>query len=311
MTRAVARWLWLAAACTAPGCGRPSPLQRIEIADPRAYWVDGGFAEMVPALRPPTSLDGRDRITTWLRVPDGEAIGVRRLDDGRAVVRYPRGTIADRVELRESVLSPDDQHAWDVLDVRGTRLDGDGAEQFHCLQPAGRGGELAGFAWPRNDADAERAAADGLVALARRRLADADDPAPQPAQTLRLARLRQLTRCEPCHDHGRRERTRIADGGPRRATDDAGFYSILGVLSDSGPLENHRPRELNTDDPFVSVSRPGGGAVPRAELDLPRALASGRSHERAVCRSRRYLFDHMDGEARRAFAQAFAECGIR
>lgn len=296
MTRA---W-WLA--CAIAGCSRPSPLESVAIADPAAHWPGGGFAEMVPAILPPTSLAGDDRITTWLRIPDGAAIGARRLDDGRAVVRYPPGTIADRVELREPVAAPDDDHAWRVIDVRGTRLDGDGREQFHCLQPTGRGDALAGFAWPRGDATAERAAADGLVELARGRL----DGAPGP-----LARLRRLTHCEPCHDHDRRERTRIADGGPRRATDDAGFYAVLGVLADAAPLEDHRPRDRNADDPFVAIARPGDGGVPRATLDLPRALAAGAPHAAAVCRSRRYLFDHMDSDARAAFAAAFAECGIR
>jgi hypothetical protein len=130
MTRA---W-WLA--CAIAGCSRPSPLEPIAIADPAAHWPGGGFVEMVPAIRPPTSLAGDDRITTWLRIPDGGAIGVRRLDDGRAVVRYPPGTIADRVELREPVSAPDDDHAWRVIDVRGTARRRR-PRAFHCLQPTG------------------------------------------------------------------------------------------------------------------------------------------------------------------------------
>ena len=109
----------------------------------------------------------------------------------------------------------------------------------------------------------------------------------------------------------RRGAHRIADGGPRRATDDAGFYGVLGVLADAAPLEDHRPRDRNADDPFVAIARPGDGGVPRAALDLPRALAAGAPHAAAVCRSRRYLFDHMDPDARAAFAPAFSECGIR
>jgi hypothetical protein len=93
----------------------------------------------------------------------------------------------------------------------------------------------------------------------------------------------------------------------------------------SSPLEQHRPRDLNADDPFVSVHcatlamtpvQIGStyscvdGSVPLARLDLARGLAFGRPHELAVCDSRRYLFDHMDDSARNAFAAAFAECGI-
>lgn len=295
---------WIAVACLAPACRRSS-LHPIEIADPKAHWAGGGFAEMVPAIRLPTSRDGSDRITNWLRVPDGTRIGVRRLDDGRAVPSYPRGTIADRVELVESALAPEDQHAWSVIDVRGTRIDDDGVEQFHCLQPTG-GGALAGFEWARDDEAAERAATDGLVdIIARARLDDDDAPAPG------LARFRRFAHCQTCHDHDRRERTQVSERGPRRATDDAGFYSMLSVLADAGPLEDHRPRDLNADDPFMTLSRPADGTAPRARLDFARALASGRPHEAAVCRSRRYLFDHMDDEARRGFADAFTECGIR
>jgi hypothetical protein len=288
------------------------PLEQVAIAEPAAHWAGGGFAEMVPAIRPPTSLAGDDRITVWLRIPDGATLGVRRLADGRAVVRYPPGAVADRVELREPVAWPDDQHAWRVIDVRGTQLDrgeaGDGAEQFHCLIPGGHSGALTGFAWPRGDAGAERAATEGLVALAR--AADAAGDAAASTDLPDLARLRRLAHCEACHDHDRPEHTGLAGAGPRRATDAAGFYAILAVLADTAPLETHRPRDPNGDDPFVTVARLGGG-VPRATLDLRRALAAGAPHALAVCRSRRYLFDHMDAEARRAFAQAFSECDIR
>jgi hypothetical protein len=50
--------------------------------------------------------------------------------------------------------------------------------------------------------------------------------------------------------------------------------------------------------------------VPRAHLDLAAALAAGKAHAIAVCWSRRYLFDHMDADARRAFSQAFSDCGL-
>lgn len=286
-------------------CSRSPAIERIAIDDPAAHWIDGGFAEMVPAIRLPTTLDGKARITSWLRVPEGGRLGVRRRRDGRTVLTYPDGTVADRVELRESATAPDGDHAWNVIDVRGTRLDGD-AEQFHCLQPTDDG-SLAGFAWARGDGAAERTAADRLVDLVAARPPGRETD----ARAARLERLRRLTHCEPCHIHGRRERTQISEGGPHRATDGAGFYSMFAVLGDEAPLEDHRPRDLNADDPFMTLTRADRGAVPRARLDFARALASGRDHERAVCRSRRYLFDHMDDDAREAFAHAFSECGIR
>ena len=290
---------------TTPGCSRSPAVERIEIDDPVAHWIDGGFVEMVPSIRLPTTPSGNDRITNWLRVPDGERIGVRKLNDGRIVPIYPDGTIADRIELREPATRPEGIHAWNVIDVRGTQLDGD-TERFHCLQPTADGA-LVGFVWSRGDGAAEHAAADQLVDLvAHHRPGGEND-----SHTARLERLRRLTHCEPCHVHGRRERTQISEGGPHRPTDGAGFYSILAVLTDESLLEDHRPRDLNAGDPFVTMTRPRRGAVPRARVAFVRALAAGRDHERAVCKSRRYLFDHMNDEARGAFADAFAACSIR
>lgn len=284
------------------GCHR---LDSIEIDDPKAHWAGGGFAEMVPPIRRPTSADKTDLITVWLRVPAGGRIGVRSIGDGRPTLVYPPGTESDRVELHEPVDAT--EHAWEVMDVRGTRLEAAGRERFHCLQPTGRDKALAGFEWRRDDDSAERAAADGLAKIAA--VGSLAELEPEDRLPL-LARLRRLNHCQPCHEHDRPECRHVGAPGPRRATDGAGFYSTLAVLSDSAPIERHRPHDLNAEDPFVSIERAGDDAAPVARLDFARALASGRPHEQAVCRSRKYLFDHMDDAARQAFAKAFAECGI-
>lgn len=255
------------------------------IDDPRAHWPGAGFVEMVPEIRLPTSRDGLDRITIWLRVPADRRIDVRRLADGRVVPSYPVGTVADRVELVEPADDRDD-HLWQVSDVRGTTLDDDG-EEFHCLRP--EGDRLTGYTWRRGDARAEQLAADRLFAAA--------------------PRLKRLAHCEGCHDHDRREHTALVDAGPRRATDDAGFYGVLSVLSDTAPLEDHRPRDLEGDDRFVAITRTPS-TIPIAHADVARAVASDRPHERAVCRSRRYLYEHMTEAAREAFATEFADCAI-
>ena len=54
----------------------------------------------------------------------------------------------------------------------------------------------------------------------------------------------------------------------------------------------------------ASFENPEGG------LDVTRALAAGDERTVAMCKSRRYLFDHMDDVARAAFADAFEACGI-
>ena len=272
-------------AATAACSSTPPSLEPVTIDDPRAHWALGGFVEMVPEIRLPTSRDGMDTITVWLRVPEDRRIDVRALADGRVVPVYPAGTIADRVELVEPADGAG-EHLWRVSDVRGTELDGDG-EVFHCLRPDGD--RLAGFAWRRGDARAEQLGADRLFAGA--------------------PRLRQLARCESCHDHDRREHLALAEPGPRRATDDAGFYGVLSVLADTAPLEDHRPRDLEAGDPYVAITR-SPSTIGIAHADVARAVAADRPHEQAVCRSRRYLYEHMTEAAREAFAKQFADCAI-
>ena len=306
---------WIPAASIGQRRHAPAP---VEIADPATHWTADGFAEMVPPIRLPTSTNGHDHITVWLRVPDGAGIRVEH-DGDRLTLVYPPGTVADRVEMREPA-DADDEHAWRVVDVRGTRL-GDGDEYFHTLQPISRGARsLAGFEWVRSDPSAERAATDSLEGLWRGGLLR--DARPE-WQSREVDRLRRLNRCEECHEHERPERTRRTEGGPRRATDRAGFYVPFSVLRDDAPLEEHRPRDLNADDPFVVVScgdqaasrvgeafRCADDDVPVGHFDLGRALAAGDRHAVAVCRSRRYLHDHMDHQARAAFASAFTSCGL-
>src|SRR5262245_46360056 len=73
-------------------CGKsPSPVHAVEVARPSARWGHGAAVMLEPALRLPTSPDGRDRIVTWLALPEGGKITTQRL-------LLPAGTVADRVE---------------------------------------------------------------------------------------------------------------------------------------------------------------------------------------------------------------------
>ena len=125
-----------------------------------------------------------------------------------------------------------------------------------------------------------------------------------------------------------------APGSPTRQTDAAGWFVPETVLRDRAPLEHHRPREMNVDDPYVRFDCPaadgeatpaeivkhddgtrwpscGGKATAIGVLDVASALAAGDAHAKAVCASRRALFDHMDDEGKKAFAAAFEVCGVR
>jgi hypothetical protein len=278
------------------GCSRHAEPTAIRIDDPDQHWRSAGFVEMVTPLEPPTTAGGRDRITVWLELPDGEAI-----ERGPAL-RYPAGTVADRVEYIDGR----------IADVRGTRFTTGGVELFHVLRADGEA--LAGYEWRRGDADLERRATELATALV--------EPAAR-------ERFRRFNDCASCHQHDRPQATRDDGVGPPRATDSSGLYQVLAVLSDAAPLDHHRPRELNVDSPYLRVDCSDGtmprlhddgrGArhyvcashgVPVGHVELERARQAGDARALAVCRSRRYLREHMAPDARAAFAPAFAVCGF-
>jgi hypothetical protein len=278
------------------GCARDVEPTAIRIEDPDQHWHANGFVEMVTPLEPPTTPDGRDRITVWLKLPEGEAIA------SGPSLRYAAGTVADRVEYTGS----------EVTDVRGTRFVAGGIELFHVLRRDGSA--LSGHEWRRGDTRLERRAAD-LVA------SRADPPARE--------RLRRNNDCASCHQHDRPPAVRADTAGPRRATDSSGLYQMLAVLSDLAPIDHHRPRELNVDSPYLHVDCPDGSAaqlhddgrgvrryvcadngVPLGHVDIARARREGEPRALAVCQSRRYLMQHMTRDAREAFAPAFAACGL-
>src|SRR5262249_16671586 len=158
----------------------------IRIDDPGQHWRVDGFVEMVTPLEPPTTSDGRDRITVWLKLPEGEAIA------SGPSLRYPAETVADRVEYS----------AGEVVDVRGTRFVAGGGELFHVLRREGRA--LSGFEWRRGDAVREHRAAELVAARV----------AP-PARE----RFLRFNDCASCHQHDRPQAVRGDTAGPRRATD--------------------------------------------------------------------------------------------
>jgi hypothetical protein len=302
---------------------RPPGVGRISIVDPATYWTSRGFAHMTPPIRLP-SRDGKELIVVWLHVPDASRIGVARRADGSPTLIYPDGTIADRADMT------DGSSARTVTDVRGTRFAND-IEMFHVLRPLDPAG-LRGVEWARGDADAQRAATTEMLSQMRFPSRASGTPATDPG----LALFASQNDCAWCHVHDKPERRRIrpepasVDPPPNRGTDEGGLYTVASVLEDTAPLETHRALDMNEGDPYVTTTCADGSAaelavgrggrtrhfrcedqsVPRARLDLPRAIADGDGHAAEVCRSRGYLFDHMTREGREAFALAFAICGL-
>lgn len=285
---------------------------------PGTHWRDSGFVKMVPPVRLPSDQAGADRIVVWLKVGDG-TIGARQADDGRVLLSYPPGTVADRVESMGDA----------VIDVRGTTLERDGAELFHVYVAEHEApSALVGWEWRRGDFDAEASATRALLAqLDKTRRKMRGQPAPSKDQhQASLVSYERNNNCGACHAH---ERPLVTSGdGVHRPTDSAGFFVPLSVLAPAVPLERHRPWDMNVDDPFLSLTCPSGGTprlvtrvplrhyacptfeVPMGALDVDRALAAGDERTLAMCESRRYLYKHMDDDARALFAGAFAECGI-
>ena len=120
---------------------------------------------------------------------------------------------------------------------------------------------------------------------------------------------------------------------PNRGTDGGGFFQPETVLSDRAVIEQHRPREMNVDDPYIKFHCFGDGSSdsepvwtqrqngtkwptcadqsnPIGVVDIPAGLAANDIHVKRLCTSRKALYDLMNDEARKAFADAFAACKI-
>jgi hypothetical protein len=275
------------------------------------YWQSNGFAEMVGALRLPTNSARTEKIQVWLKVPDGSKIKARKVNGpkgDRITLEYPPGTVADRINFLQGRSL--------VGDVRGARINENGEMIYHVYGKAKKGDSfLSGYEWARKDDRADVVAGDALVRLLFKH---GDSPY---AKAFLVD-----SHCSACHEANSAAPMHMSDGLVRYETDAAGFFQVLTVVSDEETVRGHRDWDLNADDPFVSVwcgkkralamikegrrfyECPGGFPVGR--LNLVAALKAGDSHALGLCRSRRYIFEHMDEESRILLASAFAECGL-
>lgn len=287
-----------------------------------------GYAEMVPSLRLPTTHDAMDDVRVYLLVPPGHSISAYYLDDQeRYTLLFPVGTRMDRVEsLRYQ--SGKGELGETPVDVRGTLIEAGGRQRFHCLRPeSGKPlAPLLGWSWSANDTAAREEATRRIMALAARVGTPVDGP---PLSGDALAALGHLNDCARCHIANHRREVSVGSAPfPRRETDASGFYVPLSALNSEGAVAATRPLDLNAGDPYVDVRcgkgparlvhdgewiwyRCADGSVPVGRRDVRTALAAGDEYTARVCRSRRYLHDHMDRAARQVFAASFRECGIR
>lgn len=307
------RWLvgsLLVFTLAAAGVARELPRPLASDADD----VTAGFFELVPAARLPTTEDEDQRIEVWLKVPAGAKISAEPSSSRDApTLLFPPGTVARRVE-RVRVAD-----GWAIVDVRGTEIVEGGAQRYHVLLPSdGEHARLLGVEW-RRGGGVDEDAAERVVSIARDAPVDAHGRARDRAG---LERLRRLNACSSCHA------VDAPSGGETgRPTDLSGFFVPLAVVEHETPVPDHRSRDVNADDPYVSIRCEAGeprlevdgkqrrwrcedGALPLLRRDVEAGLASGDDYTERLCASRRALWDRMDPIARHAFGAAFAACGI-
>jgi hypothetical protein len=303
--------------------GQDIQLQAVRIPNDQNYWQHSGFVEMVPPVWLPTDLSIHEYIRVWLYIPAGKKVSVQWLpDQKRYTLKFPPDTVADRIDGGE-----DQKQAMftvnGIADVRGARISADGKIEWHVYEPVpGESSKwLRGYAWLRTGPVGDNLAADSLIKLYY-------PGAPAKARQ-EMAEFRELNQCGTCHEPNRPLPTaETKDGLSFPETDADGFYQPITVLTDSMTLVDDRPWDLNVDDPYISVwcgrqkaklttkddtyrrySCPHQ-AVPTGKLDMLAALKHKDAHALGVCAARKYLYDHMEAEGRKAFAASFAECGI-
>ena len=300
-------------------------VRAVRIEQPARFWAQS-YTAMVPSIRLPTTHAGDDLIQVWMRLPTGGKVDVHYLhDQERFTLIFPPGTRSDRVEY---FLVPDADGAevWSPVDVRGTTIEADGSQRFHVLRPLDDrvGAALVGWSWPRDDELAQRAVDRKLRQLVKKVRRPPNKPPMDEAEARSMV---EFNHCAECHQPNLQRARFASQRSLERATDAMGFFVPHAVVQDRCVVANHRPRDLNSEDPFVSVTCDEGPArlrndvgheyyvcpddgVPMGARDVEAALRSGQEYTQRMCAARRYLYQHMTEQARDAFASAFRACGI-
>jgi hypothetical protein len=282
----------------------PDGVRLLGLDDPQTHWQRDGVVPMVPPAHHPSAMRDRDAVTVYVEIPDDGALSLVQRSDGRDVLSWPAGTVADRVE-RWGPAGSDR-----VVDVRGTRIDADGKRWHHVYRPTDTDADspLLGAEWPADDPERAVAAIDAFLdALAESPLVRRQaDPAAY------VSGVRGKLDCDGCHQPLRPDNERHAQHGlVNRGTDAAGFFTPSTVLHDEVPLERYGTWDRNLEAPFLEVRCAGAtptlpaateGAhpscpdrvVPTAHYALDDALRADQPHARAVCASWRHLASHID-----------------
>lgn len=296
----------------------PPGVTALGIDDPSSYHVREGFVRLVPPAHLPSSSPARDQVEIWVKLPAGALIELSEDEAGRPSLAFPPGTWADRVEWHG------DGDARRIVDIRGTRLEDDGAQTFYVYRPSAPDprASLFGLEWRRGDPAIQRAATEYLVAKVATLPPVVDMAEPRRADVLEGVRGRN--QCAGCHGLSRPENQHSRQHGlVDRGTDVSGFFTPRTVLWDEVPLEVYGAHDRSWDDPAIEV-RCSGAPVTLAEPDSGRrcpdgSIARGRLRWRttepeardllaAVCESRMWIADHMNATDRAKLAFSLDAC---
>ncbi len=269
----------------------------------------------------------------WLKLPEDGVIQYTPLPSDRWTLKFPPKTIVDRVDYWALGSDPSeptfDPAQGVVLDVRGAELDARGKTRWRVMRPerSGRGAPLFGYSWPRGDSVAASYVVDTMVAAMSEGMGFYAKLSGDKL-TRGQHRYRTISACNSCHPRNKPETTAIHKRRDHlyRATDDHGWFTPRSVFAKAIPFETYRPRDLNGEQPWLQALCPSGDAakrssmkgndtwtcegdgVPRGTLALASACAAGDRHARAVCETRRSLFERLDPAGKKALAAMVAAC---
>jgi hypothetical protein len=299
------------------GCrseGPPPGVTERRIDDPAGHHLREGFVQLVPPVHLPSSSPQLDQVEIWVKLPEGAVIELDLDEAGRPTLELPAGTLADRVEW----LGHGD--ARRIVDIRGTRLEDDGAQTFYVYRPTAPDprAPLFGLEWARGDAAVQRAATDYLVAKVAEQPPVVDMPKARRDEI--LAGVRGRNACAGCHGLARPENEQPRQHGlVDRGTDLSGFFTPRTVLWDEVPLEAYGAHDRSWDDPAIEVRCAGvpvteparrcpDGGIARGHLRWDATEPEARALLAAVCKGRAWLVAHMDDEDRAKLAVSLIPC---
>lgn len=292
----------------------------LDISDGERFYAD---AFRLPSPIPlPEDARAALEVEVRLFLPKASQLTLARGPSGTPWLRLPEGARIDRVERFSTR-----RGGARIADVRGAVVEAGGTRRFHILRPERAGApSLFGFSFPADVPEALANAHEAMANEMRRGRGFAWRMAHDQRERA-ITRYHALSSCNACHAPNKSAPVwadaALAPGVPdvHRETDGAGFYALLALFRDEGPLEDHRPVHPALAHPFISVSCPEGaaldpvrarcsdGSVAQARLDVAAALAAGDRHAKSVCRARRALWPRLSDEARQVFAPSLVSCG--